>query len=685
MNFFTNIVKKYINKSDMNSTIMSNDAANKNETDFKTKVEYQNIPSHESSEKIIYNSGEISDINSYLSSDLICLDQSVRQSLGHNVNRESISSICDFNNTFNFNSVQTSTIPSNTKVDTADLLSITGIGSRLSLPNNPDSIENSINGSTDPEFYLAEENNTFEYRGKENGINETFGESEYSSDITKENITFDKTLDSSTEYDSVVEPTSENSPRDPTAISPENTTIIKDCSLDLSDEKRKYHSITESVDTPLKVQGQNEIIEQPLIKKSPESPLREIKSEETRPSPVLENNSKEPSAEPAAEVNLVSSSSPAPEIKCNEPSASPVSQLEIKERSESPVLEINTKESNPEEKEAEQKSFTVEFDSTQDEVNVSPSDATFVEENKEIPGDNIAANKTIDIDQPDIAPNSDLEAPEELSNNIKMTDSLERLNQQQHEIADLKLKLNQAQQHNASLQLQIRQNEEIIIKTQAEALKTEQNYQQEVKQLKEKLNENSKLIEKDRIHELEEQLKEYKAKEMKLLSEISQKTKDDVNYQKITEQYEKNINDRIDENKKLQEECDTTKTHLANLELAFSDVHSKYEKTKATLQATKANEEALQANLEDAQTTNIQHEERYESLKAHARSQIEKSNKEIHSLKEHHEIEVNKLKAFIRRLEIKLSSLELSLQQKTEECEQLSALCDEVTGKNVSS
>lgn len=112
-----------------------------------------------------------------------------------------------------------------------------------------------------------------------------------------------------------------------------------------------------------------------------------------------------------------------------------------------------------------------------------------------------------------------------------MTDLSETLNQQQAEISDLKLKLNASQQHNASLELQIRQNEEIVIKTQAEALRTEQNYQQEVKQLKEKLNENSKTIEKDRIRELEDQLKDCRAREAKLLAEISQRTKDDVNLQ----------------------------------------------------------------------------------------------------------------------------------------------------------
>ncbi|CAH1103429.1 unnamed protein product [Psylliodes chrysocephalus] len=303
-----------------------------------------------------------------------------------------------------------------------------------------------------------------------------------------------------------------------------------------------------------------------------------------------------------------------------------------------------------------------------------------IQENTLCPKDSLGENLNIQENTENLASTLYTKDP---NCNFKMTDLSETLNQQQAEISDLKLKLNASQQHNASLELQIRQNEEIVIKTQAEALRTEQNYQQEVKQLKEKLNENSKTIEKDRIRELEDQLKDCRAREAKLLAEISQRTKDDVNLQRIMEQYEVNLKSRIVECKKFEEENRTIKTHLTNLELAFSDVHSKYEKTKAALQGVKANEEALLSDLDVAQATNVQHEERYESLKAHARTQIEKSNKEIHSMKELHEMEMSKLKAYARRLEIKLSSLEVSLQQKTEECEQLSALCDEVTGKQV--
>lgn len=48
-----------------------------------------------------------------------------------------------------------------------------------------------------------------------------------------------------------------------------------------------------------------------------------------------------------------------------------------------------------------------------------------------------------------------------------------------------------------------------------------------------------------------------------------------------------------------------------------------------------------------------------------------------------YENEISKLKTIIKRLEIKCSSLQVNLDQKTKECAALSTLCEEVTGKKV--
>ncbi|KAG5874263.1 hypothetical protein JTB14_028071 [Gonioctena quinquepunctata] len=264
-----------------------------------------------------------------------------------------------------------------------------------------------------------------------------------------------------------------------------------------------------------------------------------------------------------------------------------------------------------------------------------------------------------------------------------MADLSEKLEQQQQEISELKLQLNASQQARATLELELTQKEEIILKTQAEVMKIEQGHKQDMKHLKEELNENSRLIEKDGVKELEESLKEAKAREAKALSDLSQRIKDEMSYQKTMEQYERMLNECSADLKKHHEDYEIMKKHFRNLELAFSDVHTKYEKTKESVEYYVANEKDLLTSLADAKTIISKHEERYESLKSYAKNQIDKSNKDILGMREKSDSEINKLRAIIKRMEIKCGSLEVALQQKTEESEQLAALCDEVTGKKL--
>ncbi|XP_066158595.1 transforming acidic coiled-coil-containing protein 1-like [Euwallacea fornicatus] len=154
-------------------------------------------------------------------------------------------------------------------------------------------------------------------------------------------------------------------------------------------------------------------------------------------------------------------------------------------------------------------------------------------------------------------------------------------------------------------------------------------------------------------------------------------------YQKLLSDYEKTISDQSSELEKLKQEHETTSRHFATLELAFSDVLQKYDRSKIIVDGFKSNEEALTQNLQIAEEKLKQNEAKYESLKTYAKSQIEKCNIEILNVRDKYEYESSKLRALIKRLEIKCSSLETSLNQKTEECQQLSALCDDITGKQV--
>ncbi|KAH1023171.1 hypothetical protein HUJ04_012427 [Dendroctonus ponderosae] len=156
-----------------------------------------------------------------------------------------------------------------------------------------------------------------------------------------------------------------------------------------------------------------------------------------------------------------------------------------------------------------------------------------------------------------------------------------------------------------------------------------------------------------------------------------------LHYQKLLSDYEKTISSQCTELEKLKQEHETTSRHFATLELAFSDVLQKYDRSKMIVAGFKSNEDALTQNLQIAEEKLKQNEAKYESLKTYAKSQIEKCNVEILNVRDKYEFESSKLRALIKRLEIKCSSLETSLNQKTEECDQLSALCDDITGKQV--
>lgn len=157
---------------------------------------------------------------------------------------------------------------------------------------------------------------------------------------------------------------------------------------------------------------------------------------------------------------------------------------------------------------------------------------------------------------------------------------------------------------------------------------------------------------------------------------------DGVNLKQTLEEYQKTIDMQFAELDKLRSEHDIAKRHLATLEVAFADVHQKYERSKSIITGYKNNEETLSETLAMASEEVRKSVEKYESLKAHAKAQIEKSNRELAQAREKYQHEIHKLAANIKRLEIKNASLNVALEQKTKECAQYAALCEEITARS---
>lgn len=103
----------------------------------------------------------------------------------------------------------------------------------------------------------------------------------------------------------------------------------------------------------------------------------------------------------------------------------------------------------------------------------------------------------------------------------------------------------------------------------------------------------------------------------------------------VVEEYEKSISrlladrerDRTSfeqDKMKLQEELQAANHHLTNTEAAFNDVHKKYERLKGVVSVYKNNETVLKESIQENVETIKTLETRYDKLKEHAMTQLEK-------------------------------------------------------------
>ncbi|KOC60393.1 Transforming acidic coiled-coil-containing protein 1, partial [Habropoda laboriosa] len=192
--------------------------------------------------------------------------------------------------------------------------------------------------------------------------------------------------------------------------------------------------------------------------------------------------------------------------------------------------------------------------------------------------------------------------------------------------------------------------------------------------------------------ELEKQKNTFQEKINKLQAQIAQEVKSKSQMTVVVEEYEKSISrlltererDRTNfeqEKAKIQEELQATNVHLANTEAAFNDVHQKYERLKGFVSTYKNNETVLKENIQENMETIKDLETRYDQLKNHAMTQLEKANFELDAMRKQHEDETVKLHAMVRKAELKSNSLAELVEQKTKENKELTQILDEVIAR----
>ncbi|XP_058267507.1 transforming acidic coiled-coil-containing protein 1 isoform X4 [Hemibagrus wyckioides] len=161
---------------------------------------------------------------------------------------------------------------------------------------------------------------------------------------------------------------------------------------------------------------------------------------------------------------------------------------------------------------------------------------------------------------------------------------------------------------------------------------------------------------------------------------------------KIVAEYEKTVAQMIeDEQRKnmgsqksvqqLTAERDQALSDLNSVERSLSDLFRRYENMKTVLEGFKKNEEVLKKCAQEYLARIKQEEQRYNVLKIHAEEKLDKANEEIAQVRARANAECVALNASLRKEQMKVESLDRALEQKNQEIEELTKICDELIAK----
>ncbi|XP_074388313.1 transforming acidic coiled-coil-containing protein 3-like isoform X2 [Zonotrichia albicollis] len=129
---------------------------------------------------------------------------------------------------------------------------------------------------------------------------------------------------------------------------------------------------------------------------------------------------------------------------------------------------------------------------------------------------------------------------------------------------------------------------------------------------------------------------------------------------------------------KLMEEKQQAISDRNSMEKSFSEAFQRLEKQKEVLEGYHKNEEVLKKCAEDFLSRIKKQEQRYQALKAHAEEKQQQANEEIAQVHSKAKSETAALQATLSKEQMRIQSLERSLQQKTKENDELTKICDDL-------
>ncbi|XP_071518657.1 uncharacterized protein [Panulirus ornatus] len=133
--------------------------------------------------------------------------------------------------------------------------------------------------------------------------------------------------------------------------------------------------------------------------------------------------------------------------------------------------------------------------------------------------------------------------------------------------------------------------------------------------------------------------------------------------------------------KTIEQERNQALEDLANVEVAFSDVHRKYERTKQVVDTLRRNEETLRGAVADYESKLQKQEQKFIEFQKHAEEKIQLANEEFETMRKSNDQEMTKMAALLKKAEMKIMSLQDAFDRKTRENQELTQLCDDLINK----
>uniref|UniRef100_A0A1A8SPG1 Transforming, acidic coiled-coil containing protein 2 n=1 Tax=Nothobranchius rachovii TaxID=451742 RepID=A0A1A8SPG1_9TELE len=128
-------------------------------------------------------------------------------------------------------------------------------------------------------------------------------------------------------------------------------------------------------------------------------------------------------------------------------------------------------------------------------------------------------------------------------------------------------------------------------------------------------------------------------------------------------------------------EKDQALADLNSVEKSLADLFRRYEKMKDVLEGFRKNEDVLKKCAQEYLSRVRKEEQRYQALKIHAEEKLDRANSEIAQVRAKAKQEQAAHQASLRKEQMKVDSLERTLEQKNKEIEELTKICDELIAK----